>query len=550
MSAFPEEDNVFLERNLRDESVSDHYAAETSWTDRLEQPKSKAINKDIDLEEAVNKINYLWVLISCGYMVSWTSIGSLISYFKARQGADFYVKLYFAFYLPGLPMSLLQQRYDEDIDRRMGSARAFMLRVTVGMGVKIGMLFFMPFVPSLFSQSQIPTVMLLCLVVMGTMTWMIHGTACQLCSMFPPSSTAWLQTGFRTPEIYTVVMVSALGLGAKATEAHVFVFYFVTAAVVGVGTLSWFVVARSKPALHYFSLKDETYALRDSKSKAESAANEERSSLLGNQINNKSGGSVGGQGSARGQGSSGSGSSGSQGYSNRTAEKCQVAGGGQGIAELGVDETKEMVAQVIRPCRVAIFLNIWSSIFTAAFFAYVKPAGNRDTEVILYFVRLFSDLVGRPLARLPRPWFLKTKDNLVVVAWVRLLLMAVFFAYIAFDWFPKNDYFVVGLVCVFSVLSGYLAVLSYEYAAASLQTKAGQSMAGTLMNSTFQMAAFIAVLMGVIVSELGLFTDPLESDGSGDDDDLLTAEGDLYPDTSSVASVDDNSSSLFSGEIR
>jgi len=76
MSAFPEEDNVFLERNLRDESVSDHYAAETSWTDRLEQPKSKAINKDIDLEEAVNKINYLWVLISCGYMVSWTSIGS------------------------------------------------------------------------------------------------------------------------------------------------------------------------------------------------------------------------------------------------------------------------------------------------------------------------------------------------------------------------------------------------------------------------------------------------------------------------------------------
>jgi len=71
-------------------------------------------------------------------------------------------------------------RYDEDIDRRMGSARAFMLRVTVGMGVKIGMLFFMPFVPSLFSQSQIPTVMLLCLVVMGTMTWMIHGTACQV----------------------------------------------------------------------------------------------------------------------------------------------------------------------------------------------------------------------------------------------------------------------------------------------------------------------------------------------------------------------------------
>jgi hypothetical protein len=75
MSAFPEDDNVFLERNLHEESVSDHYGAETSWTDRLERP-SKKLNQDVDFDEAVNKINYLWILISCGYMVSWTSIGA------------------------------------------------------------------------------------------------------------------------------------------------------------------------------------------------------------------------------------------------------------------------------------------------------------------------------------------------------------------------------------------------------------------------------------------------------------------------------------------
>ena len=45
------------------------------------------------------------------------------------------------------------------------------------------------------------------------------------------------------------------------------------------------------------------------------------------------------------------------------------------------EETQAFVARAIRPCRVAIFLNIWSSIFTAAFFAYVKPAGSVDTEV-------------------------------------------------------------------------------------------------------------------------------------------------------------------------
>merc|ERR1712023_163178 len=142
------------------------------------------------------------------------------------------------------------------------------------------------------------------------------------------------------------------------------------------------------------------------------------------------------------------------------------------------------VAAIILPCRVAIFLNIWSSIFSAAFFAYVRSSSDLDIELVLYFVRLFSDLIGRPLARLPRPSFVRRKDQIARIALMRMILMVVFFAYIAFDWIPKSDLFIISLVCLFSVLSGYLAVLSYEYAAASVQTKAGQSLAGTLMNST------------------------------------------------------------------
>ncbi len=123
-------------------------------------------------------------------------------------------------------------------------------------------------------------------------------------------------------------------------------------------------------------------------------------------------------------------------------------------------------------------------------------------------MRLFSDLIGRPLARLPRPSFVRRKDQIARIALMRMILMVVFFAYIAFDWIPKSDLFIISLVCLFSVLSGYLAVLSYEYAAASVQTKAGQSLAGTLMNSTFQLAAFSAVVLGVVVSNSGVFEDP------------------------------------------
>mmetsp|Transcript_53057 Transcript_53057/g.147185 ORF Transcript_53057/g.147185 Transcript_53057/m.147185 type:complete len:276 (-) Transcript_53057:913-1740(-) len=83
------------------------------------------VMSDSWLQIEVNKINIFWILVSTGYMVSWTSIGSLIAYFKARQGARFYVKLYCCFYLPGLPVSLLQQKYDEKLDKMFGSANSF-----------------------------------------------------------------------------------------------------------------------------------------------------------------------------------------------------------------------------------------------------------------------------------------------------------------------------------------------------------------------------------------------------------------------------------------
>jgi hypothetical protein len=54
--------------------------------------------------------------------------------------------------------------------------------------------------------------------------------------MFPPSSTAYLQTGFRTPEIYTVLMVWGLRLGANASEFNVVAFYYATS-VVGINSI-------------------------------------------------------------------------------------------------------------------------------------------------------------------------------------------------------------------------------------------------------------------------------------------------------------------------
>lgn len=370
-----------------------------------------ALRKE-DLELEVNRINFLWIFISCGYMVSWTSIGSLIAYFKARQGASFYVKLYCAFYLPGLPVSLLQQRYDEDFDRVFGSFTSFMVRLVLGMCIKVAILLFMPFIPNMFSQAVVPSAILVCMILIGGFSWLCHGTACMLCSMFPSSSTKWLQTGFRTPELYTVLVVSLLSLGSSASESHIILFYFMTALVVLLGLVSWIRVCSSRPARYFFALKDQAYQ--------RSSGNDETSPLVGGDTE------------------------------KRPWDLSSSSNGAAGAAEPGGRvESREYVAQVIRPARIAIFLNIASSIFSAAFFAYVKPVGKYDVEVILYFTRLFSDLVGRPLAGLPRPWFVRTMPSLVRMALLRMILMVIFFMYIIFPGLVQSDLFITCVVAVF-----------------------------------------------------------------------------------------------------
>lgn len=67
------------------------------------------------------------------------------------------------------------------------------------------------------------------------------------------------------------------------------------------------------------------------------------------------------------------------------------------------------VYYTVWPLCVALVITIWCSIFQASFFAYVNSPEGRDIEQILYFVRLFSDLLGRPLTRMCRPPFLRVR---------------------------------------------------------------------------------------------------------------------------------------------
>ena len=413
------------------------------------------------LEKQVERYNFLWTFVSCGYMMSWTAIGSLITFFQVRQGAAFYVALYCFFYLPGLPVSILQQRFDSAIDRKFGSANTFMARVCFAMAIKVAVLFYMPSIPGNFKHNprQVPYVMLACMGLIGIFSWLANGTVTQMCSMFPSSSTMFFQTGQRAPVI--IVCIGSLwNKNVPASEARFDRVCHTTALFVTIGWLAFVILARSDPGMYYFLQKDKTSSFL-----REPPADEERSSLLG-------------------------GGNDAQGDQDGTAHE---------------SETPAVVARAVHQCRLGIFLNIFTSILVAAFFAYVQPGGDgitRNIGTILYFTRLFSDLLGRPMARMWRPSFLRTDAHVLRANCLRLTLVVVFFVYTvgAGTFLPKNDIFIILVTLVLYLSAGYLVVLSYEYAPLAVNTKTGKATAGTLMNSTFQLAQCSSVVLGVFIS--------------------------------------------------
>lgn len=82
-------------------------------------------SKTIELSTSV----YIsFIIISFGYMLPWTALGSLISYYKILYDANFYLDIYISYYILGLPISILQYLYDDTLDRSYTSYRTYIYR--------------------------------------------------------------------------------------------------------------------------------------------------------------------------------------------------------------------------------------------------------------------------------------------------------------------------------------------------------------------------------------------------------------------------------------
>jgi Nucleoside transporter len=141
-----------------------------------------------------------------------------------------------------------------------------------------------------------------------------------------------------------------------------------------------------------------------------------------------------------------------------------------GAAELS---TRELLLKTF-PAFLIIGSTVASSMMVASCFDRVpsqyagKTVSSFPAEAlpqVLFYTRLFADLLGRPATVLYQP---KSPDTLVVLSLVRLVFVPVFFLYIISDAattiIPRNDVVATVAIFLFSFSSGYFATVAYQIA--------------------------------------------------------------------------------------
>jgi len=315
-----------------------------------------------------------FLIISFGYMLPWTSLGSLISYYKFRYDASFYVKIYCAYYLPGLPVALVQYQYDEYLNSLYGSQKAYKWRGFICFVVMVIILLCLSWV-----ESEITLICMFAL--LGMTSWLCHGTATMYASLFPRAAVAYLQIGFRCPELFAIVADHYLDLGRDATTEHLDLFYKITASLLACSLICWVLLIESNISTLVFEDKDR-------RGRVDVENDPEKTPLLPTTTSTPL----------------------STSTESSTIPLNPIQRARLLLSAMeSFAQRDQLFHSSVSPLCAALFITMWSSIFQASFFAYVNAVSSetKNLEQRLYFIRLICDLVGRPLTFLPRPHFLQ-----------------------------------------------------------------------------------------------------------------------------------------------
>lgn len=357
----------------------------------------------------------------------------------------------------GLPVSLFSSWYDNTMDMKYESKNAYTIRSLICLSFMFILVMILPFT----NAQEMSTIVGL----LGIFTWSVHGSHSKLAAMLQFNSNIYQQIGFALPAFLSLLLNLTLANPAFWT---CFSYFAVIGLCVILSAYCSVQLLRSKLMKVKFLEKDRQSLIDyHNDINAHFVPDEDTQDIP-------------------------------------EEEEQSFSGGSSLLTGLTDKSASSFDPWVLKVHFVALFTVIFCSILEGSFISYVTPvAPELKLSTILFFVRIFTDLVGRPLTMLNLPLWMRSICGICALAAIRVLLLITFFAYIYWPHLIfRSDVLIIALQAVISMSSGFLIILIYDSAAALFTDSESKRAKGIeLLSLSFQLGcAFAAGTAGLIAT--------------------------------------------------
>jgi hypothetical protein len=388
--------------------------------------------------EATTLEMVLWFLVAAGQMTPWTSMGAFSAVFKAVHGPSILLELNTAYFVPALPTLIIAMFFVPRIDRWLGHKRGYLLRVGICQTVIsiVVMLF-----PS-FAASGGKAFPIAVSVIIGIFGGLGYGTIFSFNSLWPARTASVFSMGLFAPGFILLGLHAAIGFSVPPSPAASATHWYVSGCIGLMAVVVFVLLIVSERGTQLCAEMDE-------KTRAKAATTTKEIELTEVEPSSK-------------------------------AEPTPVSKPKEGPS---------LVWRSIWPSLLSVFVSIIAIVSITSFFG-AAPSADKNLPATLFYVKNGCDFAGRMLTLFPM--VIKNQTQLLIAVAVRLVAMPLFFAYILTEAFGRSDGFLIALVAVSAVVSGYLNTACYQLAAKSVN-KAEKPAASSLMTLSFQAALLASI---------------------------------------------------------
>jgi len=248
---FNNQDNIYKELISNDQSES----TKSTLTEPL-------INEELPTEPQPVEppgrmlINFYFLMCGIGMSMAWYSISAAVGFFVKKFGAAVYTEFLAAYFIPALPLTLLQTRYDDVFDRKYGSKPSYNIRMYAAFGTLFASAISIPFLPY---ENLIQNKILLYFIggLIGFFDSVGYGALSQMGGHFPGKCSTWLFMGQSVTSILLLIISLIIKFTDDPGYSIVVQYFSYSASWIAIACVAYFLLMRSQFTNYYLDIKDK-----------------------------------------------------------------------------------------------------------------------------------------------------------------------------------------------------------------------------------------------------------------------------------------------------